>query len=226
MDLDAPFSGQLLLPDNLLPHGETPVERGDGQMVAQIRRSLLQWRSFGILDADGTEVAEGRAAGMFRRRYTVTRADGAQLLELRLGWRGTAGRSWVTLPDGRELTVRGSTFRRSFVIRDADGTELGTIRPDRNLTNVMSLFTHAYRVTLHQPVLSVVQAVGLAQCLRKAIRSQQSGNRHRVGGMSTRGLRTGSLAGRAIGSGGGRGRGANLGSIAGGIARGVRSRRR
>jgi hypothetical protein len=222
MDLHVPFSGQLLLPDNLLPHGETPVELTDGQMVAQIRRSLLQWRSFGILDADGNDVAEGRAAGLMRRRYTVTRADGAQLLELSLGWRGTAGRSRVTLPDGRELTVRGSSFRRTFSIRDADGAELGTIRPDRNLTKAMSLFTQAYRVTLHQPVLSVVQAAGLAQCLRKAVKAQQSGNRNRVGGVSVGGMRVGSVGNR----GRGRGRGLNVGSIAGGIARGVRSRRR
>ncbi len=222
MDLDAPFSGQLLLPDTLLPHGETPVELPDGQMVAQIRRSLLQWRSFGILDADGNDVAEGRATGLMRRRYTVTRADSAQLLELRLGWRGTAGRSRVTLPDGRQVTVRGSTFRRRFIIRDAEGTELGTIRPDRNLTNVMSLFTQAYRVTLHQPVLSIVQAAGLVQCLRKAVKSRQSGNRRRVGGVSVGGVRVGSVGNR----GHGRGRGLNVGSIAGGIARGVRSRRR
>lgn len=216
MDLDTPFTGTLSVPDKLLPHGESPVELPDGQMVAQIRRDLLKWGSFGILDAAGQEVAIGRSAGFMRRAYTVARANGEVLLELRLGWRGTAGTSKVTLPDGGQVTVKGSSFRRRFRIRDGAGTEIGTIRATFSF---LSFGGATYEVELQQPVLSTVQVVGLTQCLRKAVTSSRSGNRHRrFGNVSRRGgLGTG---------GGGRGGGLRLGSISGSGRSGGRSRSR
>lgn len=172
MDLDAPFTGTLLLPDKLLPHGESPVELPDGQLVAQIRWNLLAWGTFTILDPQGREVAGAKGSGMFMSRtFGVARPDGRMLLELSLGWRGTSGRSTVTQPDGAQLTVKGSSFRRRFSILDPAGTEVATITPT---SSSFSLRKDAYAFELRQPVLSIVQAVSLAQCLREAVKSARS----------------------------------------------------
>jgi hypothetical protein len=219
MDLDAPFTGELAVPDKLLPHGESPVELPDGQLVAQIRQHLMRWRSFDILDAQGQHVATGTSSGWIRRRFTVTRANGEQLLQLTLGWRGTSGTSKISLPHGAEMTVRGSTFRRSFALRDANGAEVGTIRP---AFRVMGFGGNDYRVRLHQPVLTLVQVVGLTKCLRKAVKSSQT-NRNRRGPVGTRHLTNRALGNTPLGPIGGRsssGGGNILGAIAGNLLKG------
>lgn len=227
MDLHNPFAGQLTIPDTLLPHGESPVELPDGQVVAQISRHMLKWGSFRILNAEGQEVAEGRSTGLLRRKYQLA-GGGQTLLELSLGWRGISGRSTVTLPDGSQLTVRGSSFRRRFRILDPNGTEVGVIQAARGL---MAMSRHSYVASLQQPVLSIVQLTGLAQCLRKADKSARSSNRRGVGGVSRAGF-TGGALGSAMrtasrNAGGRNSSGSNAGSIVTGIARGVaRSRRR
>jgi hypothetical protein len=209
MDLDAPFTGELSVPDKLLPHGESPVELPDGQLVAQIRQHLMRWRSFDILDAQGQQVATGTSSGWMRRRYTVTRTNGEQLLQLTLGWRGTSGTSKVSLHNGAEMTVRGSTFRRSFAIRDTNGAEVGTIRP---VFRIMGFGGNDYRARLHQPVLSLLQVVSLTKCLRKAVKSSQS-HRNRRGPVGTRHVANRALGNSPLGTIGGRGSG--LGNIGG-----------
>lgn len=220
MDLHTPFTGQLSIPDKLLPHGESPVELADGQMVAQISRHMLKWGSFRILDVQGQEVAEGRATGLMRRRYQLA-GGGQSLLELSFGWRGVSGRSTVTLPDGTRLTVRGSSFRRRFRILDATGAEIGMIRS----AGLVALSRNSYVAMLSQPILSIVQLVGLAHCLRKADKSSRSGNRSSVGGLT----RTGPVGGSSLGNivrNATRNRGSTRSSIASNIARGARSRGR
>jgi hypothetical protein len=174
MDLTMPFTGTLITPDKLLPHGDSPVTLPDGTLVAQIRWNVLATGSFTVLDAEGQELATGRPPGLVGRtgrRHEVHSTDGSVLLELTLGWRGAAGRSTVSLPDGRRLTVKGATFRRRFWLLDAGELEVGAITPT---STTFSMRKQSYAFDLRAPVLSAVQAVALAQALREAVKS---GNR-------------------------------------------------
>lgn len=170
MDLDAPFTGTLLLPDKLLPHGDSPVELADGQLVAQIRWNVLAVGSFKILDAQGRQVAESTKE-VLDQHYVVTGPDGRTLLELTLGWRGTAGKSTVRLADGGELTVKGATFRRRFSVLEAEEREVAAITPT---SGIFSMRKEAYAFELREPVLSTVQAVALVQCLREAVKAARA----------------------------------------------------
>jgi hypothetical protein len=177
MDLSAPFTGTLLLPDKLLPHGDSPVELPDGRMVAKINWNILAWGSFTILDPAGQEIAAGKVTGLTQRTYEISGADGGTVLRLELGWRGAAGRSTLSLPDGGELTLKGATFRRRWSILDGGDAEVATII---GTSGAFSLRKDAYAFELRQPVLSVVQAVAAAQSLREAVKSARQTTRSRA----------------------------------------------
>jgi hypothetical protein len=162
-----PFAGTLLLPDKLLPHGDSSVELPDRSVVAKIRWNMFSVGSFDILDPHGQLVGRAQGEGFAKRRFTVLSAGDEPLLGLALGWRGTAGRSGVELPGGRELTVKGATFKRRFTLLDGE-REIGAIEPT---SGAFSLRQDAYAFELREPVLSIVQAVGLAQCLREAVKA-------------------------------------------------------
>jgi hypothetical protein len=76
-------------------------------------------------------------------------------MSLRLpGFRGSAGRGTVTLPDGRVLHTESSRRVRQYELLDGQSAVLGEL-----VDGVWNLAV---------PVLSIVQAAGLTQCLRIA----------------------------------------------------------
>jgi hypothetical protein len=169
----APFSGVLLLPDRAPFEKITPVTLGDGQAVASIQWHTWTSRSrFEILDPAGqSELARGGREGIFGRRYLVHGPRNEFLLELKLGFWGVAGQSAVTLPDGRVLATKGSWLGRDFSVADGAGQPVARIV---NTSRVFSFRQESLALELQAPVLSIVQAIGLAQCMRAALEAQRA----------------------------------------------------
>jgi len=171
-----PFVGVLLLPDKIVPTGTSPVMLPDGAMVALIRWHAFTTRArFEILDPTGQyEMARGQAEGLARRRYTLYGPSDETLLRVKLSWLGPGGRSRVTMPDGSELTAKGSLLLRRFVVTGADGSVVARITPTKGWWSARQ---DSYAFELTRPVLSTVQAAGLAQFMRAAERAQRDQNR-------------------------------------------------
>lgn len=162
-----PFVGVLLMPDRAKWSQPTsPVMLGDGRPVAAIR-----WYRMGLLHFDIVDSSQkwllgtGGAKHIFSRRFAVRDPDGDTLLDLTESVWGAGGRHTVELPDGRRLIARGRWARRRFEISDPTG------RPVARITatgKVFSSHPDSYRYEIVAPALSLIQAIGLAQCLREA----------------------------------------------------------
>ena len=167
MDSYAPFTGVILLPDRAPFGSVSPVSLDDGTPVASIRWHNWTMRArFEILDADGARtLATGGTANLWGRRYEVQGPTAETLLELKLSMWGLAGRSTVTLPGGRTLNTKGNWTNRRFTVTDAADLPVARLV---NTSKVLSWRPDSLAFELTAPVLSVVQAVGLAQCVRAA----------------------------------------------------------
>lgn len=169
--MNAPFAGVLLLPDTSVFGTSSAVTTGDGLPVATIRRRVLSARSrFEILDAAGTTLlATGAQAGFWGNKYEVMGPESQFLLSLKFsGWTGPSGRGVVSLPDGRTLATKGNWTAREFTLADEAGTPVAQLHTTSRL---LSLRPGSLAFELKAPVLSVVQAIGLAQCIRAAVES-------------------------------------------------------
>ncbi|GAA5187539.1 hypothetical protein GCM10023322_36130 [Rugosimonospora acidiphila] len=163
-----PFQGVLLMPGRA-PFGTvSPVTLPDGLPVAHIRWHNWSMRArFEILDGAGAvELAHGGRQGM--RRYQVLGPREEPLLHLKLGLFSAARRTTVTLPDGRVLSANGNWSGRRFAITDQSGLPVARIA---TTSGVFALRADSFAFELVAPVLSIVQAVGLAQCMRAAVES-------------------------------------------------------
>lgn len=166
MDLHAPFVGTLFLPDRVAKQRASAVMLPDGRPVA-----WLTWekrlRRFEVLDPRGAVVARGRNQGIFLRDwYEVWLSRGGRVLVLSLHtWRGIDGKSTVTVPTGGPLAVQRGRGDRRFTIGDARQPVIGAISstggPPRSGPD-------SYALHIDRPVLTLVQAAGLAQCVRLA----------------------------------------------------------
>jgi hypothetical protein len=181
MNPHSPFTGVLLLPDRQ-PFGTVaPVTLGSGQPVATIRWHRWTGRArFDVLDsASAVVLAEGQKEGFFGKRYAVTAAGGAALLGIEFGFWGL-GRSWITLPDGVQLTAEGNWTGRRFTIRDGAGDPVAQLA---NTSAFLSFRPDSFALELLRPVLSIVQAAALAQCIRAALEAQQSSSAGSIAAM-------------------------------------------
>jgi hypothetical protein len=170
MNPHSPFTGTLLLPDRQ-PFGTlAPVTLASGEPVAAIRwhRWTGQAR-FDVLDATGERVlAEGAREGIFGRRYSVVAPGRSTLVWMEFSFWGL-GRAAVTLPDGLQLTAEGNWTGRKYTITDASGSPVA-----RLATTSTFLRPDSFALELVQPVLSIVQAAGLVQCIRAAVEARRS----------------------------------------------------
>jgi uncharacterized protein YxjI len=167
-----PFTGVLLLPDRAPFGSESPVTLGDGQPVAMIKWQRFSWGAkFDILDpAGGGVLASGKRAGL-GRRYEVTGPGGDVLLELKLsGWGGVNGKSTVTITGGRVLHAKGNWSARKFEVTDERGQSVAALL---TTSKVFSMRRDNLAFELRQAVLSPIQAIGLAQCMREAVEAQR-----------------------------------------------------
>jgi hypothetical protein len=170
VDLLAPFTGTLLLPDHAFFDPTTPVQLADGRTVAAIRRRYWTDR-FEVLDGAGRVIAQCRPRGVFRVRYEVTTADGRPVVDVVMGgWRAFDD-AQVTLSGGRQLSVRrpSAWTRRRFEVHGASGI-VGRIEPT---TNLWSGRFSSYAFEIFDRALSVLEAVSLAQAIRTQVRRQR-----------------------------------------------------
>jgi hypothetical protein len=164
----APFAGVIVLPDRA-PFGTTsPVTLGDGQPVASIRWHNWSMRArFEILDEyAAATLASGSTANAWGRRYRVLGPHSEILLELKLGMWGPSGKSRLLLPDGRILTTVGNWTSRKFSIIDQHGITVARLV---TTSPILSVRPDSLAFELATPVLSIVQAIGFAQCMRAAV---------------------------------------------------------
>jgi hypothetical protein len=168
-----PFSGVLLMPDRAPFARTSAVTLVTGQPVAVI--SWHAWTSrarFEIKDATGVvELARGGREGIFGRRYVVSGPDGEALLGLKLSAWGVGGRSTVTPAGGPALSTKGNWSNRKFSIVDGAGRPVARIV---TTSGPLSRRPDSFAFELQAPVLSIVQAVGLAQCMRAAVESDRA----------------------------------------------------
>ncbi|MDO3703234.1 hypothetical protein Q3W71_16295 [Micromonospora sp. C28SCA-DRY-2] len=172
MELFAPFTGTLFLPDKEFLRDGTPVLLPDGRSVAGIRWHTWTQR-FEITDPAGTVVAECRAEGILRRRFRVTTPDLRPLLDLSPGmWRPFNG-AQVTVGGTRPLTVRQLSIwsDRQFEFAQPDGPTIGRILPT---TGTFTLRPDSYAFEIIRPYLSALEAIAVAQTLRLVARSQRA----------------------------------------------------
>ncbi|WP_433086905.1 hypothetical protein ACQP1P_14470 [Dactylosporangium sp. CA-052675] len=172
MDVFAPYAGTLLLPDKAPFGRESPVTLADGRPVATIRWHTWSMRArYEILDPAGATLAAGHREGFGGRNYYLTDAHQRMLFHLRLSFWGPNRTGTLRLANGRALTTRGNWTSRRFSITDERN------RPVAQLVNnspILSLRPDGLALELQAPVLSIVQAIGLAQSMRAAIEAQHA----------------------------------------------------
>ncbi|MEU7875607.1 hypothetical protein [Dactylosporangium sp. NPDC049140] len=173
MDVFAPYAGTLLLPDKAPFGSVSPVTLADGRPVATIRWHNWSMRArYEILDpAAGSVLATGHRQGFAGRNYYLTDARGGSLFHLRLGFWGASRPSTLALAGGRTLSTRGNWTARRFTVTDEQQREVARLV---NNSPLLSLRPDGLAFELLTPVLSVVQAIGLAQSMRAAIEAQRS----------------------------------------------------
>jgi hypothetical protein len=173
MDLSAPFTGTIHLPDKKFLEQGSPVLLSTGEQIAAIVWHTWTQR-FEVLDANGAVAATCQPEGVFRRRYPVRMADGRPVVSQRRGaWRPFNGAE-VTLGSGRTLTIRQLSMwsDRKFEIYSASEGLVGRIMPT---TGAFSFHPDSYSFELARPSMSALEAISLAQSMRLvARRNRQS----------------------------------------------------
>lgn len=170
MDLMAPFTGTLYMPDKEFLNPVSDVLLPDGRPIAGV-----QWhswsRKFEILQPAGGVIAECQGRGFFTTVYTVTMTDGRTVLRLKPGaWR-TFNSAQITLGNGRQLGMRQQSMwsERKFEFYAPEGV-VGQILPT---TGAFSFRPDSYAFELGVPVMSALEAIGLAQAIRLVVRAQR-----------------------------------------------------
>jgi hypothetical protein len=173
MEMFAPFTGVLVLPDRAVFGGMSPVMLATGEPVAAIRWHNWTTRArFEILDPAGSSVlASGSRVGFWGRSYQVLDPRQEPVLDLKVSGWGLSGRSTVTLPDGRALSAKSNWSARTFTVVDELGASVARLVAT---SSAFSFRPDSLAFELTTPVLSIIQAVGLAQCIRAAAEAQRN----------------------------------------------------
>ncbi len=172
MNLDAICTGTLYLPDKAVPSGTSPVMLADGRQIAQVQWHFWTVRSrFEILDPLGSVLAQGGSQGAISRRYPVQTPAGRTLVDIKLGlWRPISG-AVITLSNGTVISVKRTSLwsDRNFEF-SSGGRPVGRISPT---TGVFTFHPDSYAFELSAPVMSALEAIGLAQVLRAVVRASR-----------------------------------------------------
>ncbi|MFI7546564.1 hypothetical protein [Actinoplanes sp. NPDC049599] len=167
------FTGVLLLPSKSVFGTTAEVTLGDNTPVAVIHRKAWSARpKFEIFDAaDTTLLATGKATGFLGNHYELVGPRAEPLLSLKFsGWSGPR-RATVTLPDGRELTASGNWSARDYTVADSAGNRIA------GLVTTSSAWTwkpDSLAFEINAPALTLLQAIGLAQCIRTAVEASRA----------------------------------------------------
>lgn len=168
-----PYTGVLVLPDRAVFGRTSPVNLATGETVAVIRWHAWTARArFEILDPTGVHVlASGSRVGFWGRAYQVVGPGQEPLLDLKISGWGLSGTSPVLLPGGRVLSAKGNWSARKFSVTDESGAEVAHLA---TTSGAFSLRPDSFAFILTRPALSIVQAVGLAQCMRAAAEARRA----------------------------------------------------
>jgi hypothetical protein len=167
------FTGVLLLPSTSVFGTTAGVTLGDGTPVAVIHRKAWSARhKFEIFDAaDAMLLATGKTAGFWGTRYELLGPRSEQLLDVKFGgWTGPK-RSTVTLADGRELTTDGNWSARNFTVTDSTGARVAGLV---TTSSKWSWRPESLAFEITAPALTLLQAIGLAQCIRTAVEASRA----------------------------------------------------
>ncbi len=170
MELEAPFTGTLYMPDKEFLNPVSTVLLSDGQAIAAVRRQTWS-RRCDILDMRQRVVAECRVRGVFAPVYTVSRTDGKRLVTLEPRFfRGLSG-DIITLAGGKVIGIRrvSAWSQRRYEFSGPEGL-IGRILPT---TGAFSFRPDSYAFEIGLPVMSALQAIGLAQLIRLVVRAQR-----------------------------------------------------
>jgi hypothetical protein len=115
-------------------------------------------------------LASGSRAGFWGRSYQVLGPRQEPLLDLKLSGWGLSGRAAIKLPTGRTLSAKGNWSARKFTVVDESGSLVARLI---TTSSAFSLRRDSLAFELSAPVLSIVQAIGLAQCMRAAAESRR-----------------------------------------------------
>jgi len=147
--------------------GAFPVIDADGAVVARVTAAWTGGR-FSVTNPVGAPLCAGTTSRRWLAgSWQVTDAAGAPLLAMTAKpLRHTAT---VQLARGGELTIRGSAWRRDFVVVDADGAAVLTVAPR---TSALSPSQDDYAVHQHRPGrLSVAEVIAVVQVWRMVKKS-------------------------------------------------------
>ena len=170
MDLRAPFTGVLYLPDKEFLNPESPVMLGDGQVIAGV--GWHTWtQKFEVYDAAGGLIAECKPTGVFRKHYFVRTPDGRPVVDVKAGAWLPIGGSKVTLANGRPIKVVWKSLwsDRRFEFYSDEGL-VARISPT---TGVFTFHPDSYSLEMLHPVMSPVEAIALAQIVRLMVRARR-----------------------------------------------------
>ncbi|UWZ42382.1 hypothetical protein [Dactylosporangium matsuzakiense] len=172
MNVFAPFTGMLLLPDKA-PFGTiSPVTLADGRPIATIRwHNWSMSARYEILDpVNAAVLAAGSRNGLGSREFQLTDAWNRPLLSLKLSRWGAARPGTLAVVGGRPLTTQGNWTARQFTVTDEQQRPVARIV---NNSPLLSLRPDGLVFELMAPVMSVVHAIGLAQSMRAAVESER-----------------------------------------------------
>jgi hypothetical protein len=158
----------LVFPDRR-HRGRFPVRDDRGRLVAYIATSWTG-TSFTATDADEHPVCAASQGWLgLSGRWRATGPDGEPLLEVSSGV--LRPRAEVTLQRGGVFLLRGSAWRRDFIVTDPAGeTVLGAVPR----TPALSFRQHDYAVAQARPVFGLPEIVALVQIWRMVRKNEAS----------------------------------------------------
>jgi hypothetical protein len=150
-------------------HGRLPVVDASGETVAWISTSWTG-ASFSVQDKYGNFLCKA-SAGLFGLSSTwqATGSDGNPLLRLTRRFLGSKGD--VHLERGGDFLVRGSAWRRDFVVTDERARPVLLAVPR---THALSLRPHDYAVEQTSGVFLLGEMISLVQIWRMARKSDST----------------------------------------------------
>jgi hypothetical protein len=143
----------------------------DGDSLARVRPCQRRPNviAFDVVDLDGTVVAHGGRHPDTFRKLRLRTAEGMPLLDLWQGW-WRPRRLMIWLPDGTSLGVRAAHRFRWFTVSDQQRHVVATFT---DTARSWSEENCPYQVTLREPVLTTVQAIGLGEFFRRRARASR-----------------------------------------------------
>jgi hypothetical protein len=147
--------------------GTFPVRNSRGRAVARITASWTGTR-FTVSTPDGQPLCAATTGWLgLSGNWQATRDDDGPLLQVRATLLRSA--ATVTLARGGTLLVRGSAWRRDFIVTDGTDRVVLTAAPR---TSALSIHPQDYAVTLLQPVLDLTELIALVQIWRMVGRTE------------------------------------------------------